>query len=75
MCCERIAASAPGEAPSSRTPPIAIVPLVGRSRPPIRCMSVVLPLPLSPTIATYSPRATLTDTPSSARTAIADPGV
>src|SRR6202011_379585 len=44
-------------------------PPSGRSRPPSRNSSVLLPEPLGPTTATTSPRATVSETPSSARTA------
>ena len=49
------------------------VPLVGRSRVPIRCSSVVLPDPDGPTTAASSPAATARLTSSSARTG-GDPG-
>ena len=44
------------------------VPLVGRSRVPIRCSSVVLPEPDGPTMPTSSPRRTVKLTPRSAST-------
>src|SRR5262245_41489904 len=46
--------------PATRT-----VPASGRSRPPTRCSSVLLPAPDSPTTATISPRPTCSDTPRS----------
>ena len=49
------------------------VPLVGRSRVPIRCSSVDLPDPDGPTIATSSPAVTVRLTPASARSG-GDPG-
>src|SRR6188472_2910281 len=50
-------------APSTRTSPP-----VGRSSPPSRCSSVLLPDPDAPTIATRSPTATSRSTPSSTGT-------
>src|SRR5690349_25013347 len=44
-------------------PAISTAPLLGASRPPSICSSVVLPEPEAPTIATRSPGATLRDTP------------
>src|ERR1700751_4363331 len=46
-------------------PAIITVPLVGASRPPRTCSSVVFPEPEAPTMATRSPAATLNDTPRS----------
>src|SRR3954447_2306995 len=46
-----------------------MVPASGRSRPPIRCSSVDLPVPERPRIATTSPRWTWMPAPSSTRRA------
>jgi len=44
------------------------VPEVGCARPPITPISVDLPPPLGPVIATLDPLSTVKETPSSART-------
>ena len=49
-------------------PPIEIVPEVGSSSVATISSSVVLPEPLGPYSATISPAATVSDTPSTART-------
>src|SRR5215472_11549713 len=46
-------------------PVTSTAPLVGASRPPSSCSSVVLPEPDAPTIATRSPAATCSVAPSS----------
>jgi hypothetical protein len=51
--------------PSTRT-----IPLSGRSRPAAHCSSVDLPDPEGPITAVNVPRARLSDTPSSALTAL-----
>ena len=58
---------------ATSSPVTRTVPLLGRSRVPIRCSSVLLPDPDGPTTATSSPAATATLTSSSARTG-GDPG-
>ena len=47
------------------TPPISTCPSSGSTRRTMSCVSVLLPTPVGPTIATDSPGATPNDTPSS----------
>src|SRR5581483_2569447 len=64
----RIVASWSSPRVETSTPSSAYVPDVGRSRQPRRFISVDLPEPDGPMIATYSPRAMVKVTPRSART-------
>ena len=53
---------------STRSPSTTIVPAVGCMTPATIRINVLLPAPFSPTIANTSPRASVSDTSSNART-------
>ncbi|CFM08547.1 Uncharacterised protein [Bordetella pertussis] len=50
------------DSPAAGTPSTLTVPLEGTSNRPRMCSKVLLPEPEAPTMATISPRATLSDT-------------
>ena len=64
----RIDASASPDSDSTASPARRYVPLVGRSRQPRMFISVLLPEPDAPMIATNSPASIASDTPRSACT-------